>query len=247
MYYGTKLRLLWLWYHIATAYSLYYCYTNDLMSLFYYSIIWAFVLVIVGAYAGIHRYYTHRSFKTDKITRTIMLWLGVLQGIGKPITLVGIHRYHHAHSDTEKDIHSPKYSKWWEILLGYYKEPKLSKTYIKDLMHDKQIKFLQKNYFKVIIAINFILLLIHPALPGLLFGLGNLYVMYSTGIIINNLNHIGGSNNNFIYAMLTFGEGWHKNHHDDSKRYTNWIKWYQIDITGLVIKWFLKRDRGSIS
>ena len=71
--------------------------------------------------------------------------------------------------------------------------------------------------------------------------------MYSTGIIINNLNHRGGSNNNLLYAILTFGEGWHDNHHLDSSKYSNWIKWYQIDITGLIIKWFLKREHGSVS
>jgi len=247
MLYGTKLRLLWGWYHLATAYSLYYCYVNDKMSLVYYSLIWGVLFVIVGGYAGWHRYFTHKSFKTDKITRTIMLWLGAAMGLGKPVTVVGIHRYHHANSDTEHDIHSPKYSTWWEILFGYYKEPKLSKKYISDLLKDKQIRFLQKYYFKILILINLILLLIHPILPGLLFGIGNLYVMYSTGIIINNLNHRGGSNNNLLYAILTFGEGWHDNHHLDSSKYSNWIKWYQIDITGLIIKWFLKREHGSVS
>lgn len=240
--YGTKLRLLWVWYHIATVYSIYYCYTNDMMYVLYAAIPWSFWLVIVGGYAGWHRYFTHKSFKTDTITKTIMLWLGAAMGLGKPITVVGIHRYHHANSDTEHDIHSPKYSTWWEILFGYYKEPKLSKKYVSDLIKDKQIRFLQKHYFRILILINVVLLVIHPILPGLLLGLGNIYVIYSTGIIINNLNHRGGSNNNFLYALLTFGEGWHANHHEDSKRYSNQVKWYQFDPTGWIITYFLKRS-----
>ena len=105
---------------------------------------------------------------------------------------------------TEEDIHSPTTLKWWQILLGFYKEPKLHRRLISDLIQDKNIKFCQRHYFKVIVTLNVILFIIDPVLPGLIMGIVNLHAFYSTGIIINWLNHLGGKPNNNIFYFLCF-------------------------------------------
>lgn len=237
MTYGTKLRLLWLANAITASYSLY------VGEYLWVAILFSFLFVVVGGYAGWHRYFTHRSYQTSKFIHRKLLWWGALQGLGKPITVMSLHRYHHAHSDTDTDVHSPTNLSWWQITFGYYKEPKLNRKYIKDLIKDKEIKFLQKYYFHVIISLNTILLVIDPILPGLVFGIPNMWAIFTTGFVLNYLNHRNGkSNNNWLYALLTFGEGWHDNHHEDSKRYSNQIKWYQLDPTGWIIKYFLRRN-----
>jgi len=237
MTYASKLRLLWLSSHLTVLYS----FVNSSAYAITLSLIWAVFVVMVGGYAGWHRYFIHRSYETGSIRRFVLLWLGAIQGIGKPLTICAIHRWHHKHSDTEEDVHSPTSLKWWQILLGFYKEPKLHRRLIKDLITDNHIKRCQKHYFRVILLINLLLLLIDPVLPGLVMGTVNLYAFYSTGIVINWLNHFGGKpNNNILCAILTVGEGWHKNHHDDSSRYSNQVKWYQLDPTGWVIKYCLK-------
>jgi stearoyl-CoA desaturase (delta-9 desaturase) len=237
MTYATKLRLLWLSSHFTVLYS----FLNVTSLTIWLSIAWAIAVVVIGGYAGWHRYFIHNSYQTGRIRRFILLWLGAIQGIGKPLTICAIHRWHHANSDTEEDVHSPTSLKWWQILLGFYKEPKLHRRLIKDLIQDNNIKFCQKHYFKIIIAINLLLLIIDPVLPGLIMGTVNLYAFYTTGILINWLNHLGGKpNNNIISAILTLGEGLHKNHHDDSKRYSNHVKWYHLDPTGWIIKYFLR-------
>ncbi len=236
MTYGTKLRLLWLANAITASYSLY------VGEYLWVAVLFCFLFVVVGGYAGWHRYFTHRSYQTSKFISRKLLWWGALQSLGKPITVISLHRHHHAHSDTDTDVHSPTNLSWWQITLGYYKEPKVSRKYIKDLIKDKDIKFLQKYYFHIIVTFNLILLLIDPILPGLVLGISNMWAIFTSGFILNYLNHRHGkSNNNWLYALLTFGEGWHDNHHEDSKRYSNQIKWYQLDPTGWIIKYFLKR------
>jgi len=237
MTYASKLRLLWISSHLTVLYS----FVNSSAYVITLSLTWAVFVVMVGGYAGWHRYFIHRSYETGGIRRFVLLWLGAIQGIGKPLTICAIHRWHHTHSDTEQDVHSPTTLKWWQILLGFYKEPKLHRRLIKDLITDNHVKHCQKHYFRVILIINLLLFMIDPVLPGLVMGTVNLYAFYSTGIIINWLNHFGGKpNNNIICAILTVGEGWHKNHHDDSSRYSNQVKWYQLDPTGWVIKYCLK-------
>ena len=233
-----NLRLLWAWSHIAFLFSV----INTTASATILSIAWGMFIVMIGGFAGFHRYFTHRSYKTDKYTEAVMFWLGIIMGLGRPIAIIFFHRWHHAHSDLEDDVHSPKYLSWWQILFGFYNMPSLNKKYIKDLLKDKKIKFAQKHFFKIHILLNLVLLLVNPILPGLILAPITLYALYS-GLLINYFSHIGGSsNNNPILALLTLGEGWHKNHHDDSSRYNNQVKWYQLDPTGWVIKHFLKRN-----
>lgn len=239
MTYGSRLRLLWVLNLITASYSIIQG------QWVWISVLTSFLVVVVGGYAGWHRHFTHNSYRTKKITRTILLWLGALQGIGKPITVMSLHRYHHAHSDTNNDIHSPVNLSWWQITFGYYKEPKLNKSYIKDLVQDKQIKFLHRHYFSIIILLNILLFLFNPILPGLILGIPTMWAVFTTGFILNYLNHREGrSNNNWFYALLTFGEGWHDNHHENSKRYSNQVKWYQLDPTGWIIKYFLRNTNA---
>lgn len=238
MTYGFKLRLLWAFNALTALYSLY---RGEYLWL---AVFFSFLFVVIGGYAGWHRYFTHKSYETSKFIRRKLLWWGAFQCLGKPITVMSLHRYHHAHSDTDKDVHSPTNLTWWQIVLGFYKEPKLSRSYIKDLIVDKEIRFLQNYYFQIIIFLNIILFIIDPILPGLVFGIPNMWAIFTTGYILNYLNHKEGrSNNNWFYALLTFGEGWHDNHHEDSKRYSNQVKWYQFDPTGLIITYFLKRNK----
>ena len=233
-----NLRLLWAWAHVTFLFSL----INTTANVTILSIAWGMFIVMIGGFAGFHRYFTHRSYRTDKYTEIVMFWLGIIMGLGRPIAIIFFHRWHHAHSDLEDDVHSPKYLSWWQILFGFYKMPNLNKKYIKDLLKDKKIKFAQRHFFKIHILLNISLLIVNPILPGLNLAPITLYALYS-GLIINYFSHINGkSNNNFLLAALTLGEGWHKNHHDDGSRYSNQVKWYQFDPTGWTIKYFLKRS-----
>lgn len=244
--YGWKMRLLWLFNHVVALYS---AFTAPQWIL--PTILFAVLATSIGSFAGWHRYWSHRSFKTDNVRKTIMTWLGLLGCTGKPVTVMAGHRLHHKHSDTEYDIHSPKYISWWENLLGFYKEFPFNKRMMKDLISDPQIKFIQRHYFKIIISLYIVLFLIHPVLPGFLIGFTALYTFWIGTFGINYITHVSGgrehdtnddSRNNFLVAIIAMGEGWHNNHHNNSLSYTTQNKWYQIDPTGLLIKYFLATD-----
>jgi stearoyl-CoA desaturase (delta-9 desaturase) len=44
------------------------------------------------------------------------------------------------------------------------------------------------------------------------------------------------STNNWWVALLTFGEGWHNNHHADPRRVRHGLAWYELDINWLCIR-----------
>ncbi|HEV2397152.1 MAG TPA: hypothetical protein VGS27_09455, partial [Candidatus Sulfotelmatobacter sp.] len=47
------------------------------------------------------------------------------------------------------------------------------------------------------------------------------------------------STNNWFVALLTFGEGWHNNHHAHPTSARHGLKWYEIDMNWYGI-WLLK-------
>ena len=94
--YFWKMRYVWAVAHISLIYSLF-----QAPQYFFYGLLWGAFATMIGSYAGWHRYWAHRSYKTDTIRKNIMTWMGILGCTGKPITVIGGHRIHHKHSDTE--------------------------------------------------------------------------------------------------------------------------------------------------
>lgn len=247
--YFWKIRYLWIIAHISALYSI-----MQAPEYFFYALIWGAFATMLGSYAGWHRYWAHKSFKTDKVRKIILTWFGILGCTGKPITVISGHRIHHKYSDQEHDIHSPRDRKWWEILYGFYEEksvPPGSRKMMMDLIQDPHMKFIQAHYFKIISIFIVVLALIDPILVGYVFGFAALYSLYTSVYIINYLLHIHGhkdhetgddSKNNWFLNIIALGEGWHNNHHNNSLSYTTQDKWYQIDPTGLLIKYFIATD-----
>ncbi len=62
---------------------------------------------------------------------------------------------------------------------------------------------------------------------------------------VNSLAHVAGyrnyattddSRNNWIVALLTVGEGWHNNHHQDPTSASNHHRWWELDVSYYEIK-----------
>ena len=166
--YFWKMRYLWIIAHVSLIYS-----TIQAPEYFFYALLWGAFATMIGSYAGWHRYWAHRSYKTDTIRKNILTWMGVLGCTGKPITVIAGHRIHHKHSDTEHDIHSPRDRTWWEILFGIYEEKEMpagSRKMMMDLVQDPQMKFIQAHYFKIVSGFIVVLALIDPILVGYVFA-----------------------------------------------------------------------------
>lgn len=72
-----------------------------------------FVTGCLGITLSYHRQLSHRSFQTPKWLEYALAYCGVLAVQGEPMEWVSSHRYHHLHTDTPLDPHSPYEGFWW--------------------------------------------------------------------------------------------------------------------------------------
>ncbi len=103
------------------------------------------VIQIFAVSIGLHRLLAHRSFQTQKWKEMVVSLLSVFAVVGSPTLWVGVHRLHHEYSDHEKDPHSPKNLRWFQIYSGnFYNDLRLHPRFITDLLRDGFQKFLHR-------------------------------------------------------------------------------------------------------
>ena len=201
-------------------------------------------LQIVGANAGLHRYFAHQSFEVSKKFELFLAIISTLCGMGSVLSWILTHRTHHKYADQEKDCHSPLHLPIHKMVFSYWNPPTEVHSDLRSLRSKKHIMFLHKHYFLIQIlwclslsVVNLKMVIYFYCLPSMLMTI-NLYgvVIFCHRLGYRNFPTPDNSKNNWIVAMLTFGEGWHNNHHQYPSRFSNLIRWYEIDITGLVIR-----------
>lgn len=192
-----------------------------------------------------HRLLTHRSYETPKLVEYFLTLCGSLAFQGGNIEWVAAHRLHHTHTDREGDPHSPRDGWWWShagwILTGTAQEypPELLESYAPDLMRDRFHVWLNK-YFFVPVLLSALVLFAIGGWSWLLWGaFFRIVCGFHSTWLVNSATHIWGSRrfetsddsrNNWLIALLTFGEGWHNNHHAQPVAAQHGLKWYEIDL-----------------
>jgi len=167
---------------------------------------------------GHHRWLSHHSFVPHTLGRYLM-WTGlVIYGIGKPLHLVMAHRCHHAHCDTALDPHSPNHHSWMNLWLGRFSTSS-GVRYPKDFYRNKEAVFVNNHYWKLYAAFNIVLALIDLK-TALVFCPVIFTWSWILTTVINYNGHVHNNtvtptNLNFLISIITFGEGLHKNHHND--------------------------------
>jgi stearoyl-CoA desaturase (delta-9 desaturase) len=186
----------------------------------------------VGVAITLHRYVSHKAFEARPGLKPILLWLGCLSLQGSPLGWAAIHRgSHHRYSDTDKDAHSPTKG-WlyaWHMWLhdwDQYFNPK----YAIDLIRDPMQMWFAKNYIKIIL-VTYVTVLILFGWQVLLFGFmlpaavslymeSNINVFCHTdGYGYRNFDTKDNSRNVPFLAWITWGQGWHNNHHARASSY----------------------------
>ncbi len=206
----------------------------------FHNILWSltiyfFLEVFVGN-ATLHRYFGHNAFEMRPSLRPIFIWLAHHIGVGSVLGWVGHHRWHHEHSDTPLDLHSPKINGVFHILFGTW-NANIPRKMVKDLLEQPGLLWWHKNYFKYHLVLIFTLLLFSPWALCFVYALPNLLCLFS-GYLIAILPHWQGHlSNSFVTEVFTFGEGWHKNHHENAKAY----RFHKFDLTALGIDILLKQ------
>jgi stearoyl-CoA desaturase (delta-9 desaturase) len=209
----------------------------------------------LGIGMGYHRLLTHRGYKTPKWVEYFLTVCSTLALEGGPIFWVATHRIHHQFSDKEGDPHTPLDGKWWAhmgwILMGksLHQDTSTLSRYVPDLTKSKFHIWITKYHY-VPVILSGVLLFAIGGLPFLMWGLFMRTVvgLHSTWLV-NSATHTWGSRrfrtrdmstNNWFVALLTFGEGWHNNHHAHPVSARHGLRWYEIDVNWYGI-WALKK------
>jgi fatty-acid desaturase len=209
-----------------------------------------FLYGCLGIVVTYHRQLTHDSYKTNPLLTKIFSVLGCFAGTGSPLAWVAIHINHHLKSDKPDDPHSPLYKGIKIFSLDYVNEVNNdTKWRMRKLVTDTFQQFLHRYYF----AINALYSII-------LFMLGGFWLMIFahwtpaliTGLMSNVVNYVGHkpnwlggyrtynladqSSNNWLWSIPSWGESWHNNHHRFPKNAYFGKKWWEVDMSGLIIK-----------
>jgi stearoyl-CoA desaturase (delta-9 desaturase) len=210
----------------------------------------------LGISLGYHRLHTHRSYKVPLWLEYFFAVCGTLTLEGGPIFWVAVHRIHHQNSDHHGDPHSPRDGGWWAhagwLLFGEsnHNNTRMMSKYVPDLAKHRFYVWLNNYHWMPIVALGGILFAI-GGLPMLLWGacLRVVVGLHATWLV-NSATHMWGprrfrtrddSRNNWWVALLTFGEGWHNNHHAHPTSARHGLAWYEFDpswVTITVLKFF---------
>jgi stearoyl-CoA desaturase (Delta-9 desaturase) len=216
------------------------------------------MLAITGFY---HRYFSHRTFRTSRALQFVFAVLGTMAVQRGPLWWAAHHRHHHAHADDERDSHSPSRHGFWWSHVGWFMNRSNFRTrseLVQDLARYPELRFLDR--FDVIAPIALAVLLYfggdalaasHPDLETsgaqlLIWGFFvSTVALYHATFTVNSLAHAFGrrryatrdrSRNNWALALLTFGEGWHNNHHHFPGSVRQGFYWWEIDLTYYVLR-----------
>jgi stearoyl-CoA desaturase (delta-9 desaturase) len=209
----------------------------------------------IGICLGYHRLLSHRSLQVPRWLEYTIALLGAFALQGGPIFWVSGHRLHHAHTeDIEQDPYSAKRGFWWSHMLWiFYPHPK----FFEQAQYEKTAPDLTKQGFYKWLDRYFLLLQI--PLGILLYFLGGwsfvVYGIFLRAVLlwhstwfINSVTHMWGyrtfesndnSRNLWWAAILTYGEGWHNNHHAYPQVAKAGWRWWEVDPTWWAI-WLLR-------
>ena len=216
------------------------------------------MFAITGFY---HRYFSHKTFKTSRFTQFVFAIIGASAVQRGPIWWAAHHRGHHMHSDTEKDQHSPKahsfiwsHTGWFLSKANFITDTKL----VKELSRFPELRLVDRFDILVPIVTCFGLFYFgeyvnsnYPELNTngfqiLSWGfIVSTILLYHATFLVNSIAHLWGSKryntkdssrNNFVVALITFGEGWHNNHHHFPGSANQGFYWWEIDITYYLLK-----------
>ncbi|HWB82509.1 MAG TPA: fatty acid desaturase [Bryobacteraceae bacterium] len=218
---------------------------------FFTAVILYWVSLSLGIGMGYHRLLTHRSYQSPKWVEYTLAVCGTLALQGGPISWVATHRIHHKYSDKEGDPHTPRDGKWWAHIIwtlvgdATYTNTTECARYAPDLCRDPFLVWLSKYNYLPMLIVGLLLLIF----GGVSFVLWGGFLRVTLGLhatwMVNSLTHVWGrrrfairddSRNNWFVALLSFGEGWHNNHHAHPTSARHGLAWYELDVSWMTIR-----------
>lgn len=216
------------------------------------------MFAITGFY---HRYFSHRTFQTSRSVQFVFAVIGASCVQRGPLWWAAHHRQHHRAADTSADPHSPRERGFLWSHVGWFLTPRNFRTdlaRVPDLAKYPELRWLDRFDIAVPVALAVGLyalgVLLHHVAPQLGTDGGQMLVwgffvstivLFHATVTINSLAHRFGkrryatkddSRNNLWLALLTFGEGWHNNHHFFPGSSRQGFRWWEVDVTWYGLK-----------
>jgi stearoyl-CoA desaturase (Delta-9 desaturase) len=211
------------------------------------------MFAITGFY---HRYFAHGAFRTSRAAQFAFALLGASGVQRGALWWASHHRHHHAYSDQPQDAHSARQHGFLWSHLGWFMARENFATRrerVEQLFKYPELRFLDRYDALVPLLLALALYGIGEALAVFVPSMGthgwqlvvwgfciSTVLLYHATFTINSLAHGFGSRryatrddsrNNFWLALLTFGEGWHNNHHHYPVAARQGFYWWEIDLT----------------
>ena len=202
-------------------------------------------LVALGVTVGFHRMLTHRSFTPHPVVKFILLVLGSMAFEGPALSWAATHIKHHAVSDREGDPHSPV-DGFFHAHMGWLftKQMEDPNVYCRHLVNDPIIAFVSRT-FLLWAGLSLVIPFAIGGWHGLIWGgLVRMFLTHHVTWSVNSVCHTFGkrpyetndaSRNEWVVGLLAFGEGWHNNHHAFPRSAIHGLRWWQFDLSGLLI------------
>jgi stearoyl-CoA desaturase (delta-9 desaturase) len=225
-----------------------------------------YLLCAFGTTVGFHRLFTHRGFEAGPGVRAALGILGCMTMQGPIAQWVTDHRRHHALSDRPGDPHSPHVGHgdglggsvrgfvhahvgWLFTNLGTEQ-----RQWGKDLDDDRLVRTIDRLYLLWValgLAIPFAVGYAvggtwQSGVAGLVWGgLVRIFLYQHATFSVNSVCHMFGrqdfrsrdeARNNWVVALLVFGEGWHNNHHAFPASARHGLRRFQVDPSWWLIR-----------
>jgi stearoyl-CoA desaturase (delta-9 desaturase) len=245
----------------AVVYAIYFGVTLSDLALFGVM----YLITALGVEAGLHRYFTHRSFEASEPVRVFLAIAGSMAAQGPVVFWVANHRLHHAFADTDRDPHSPQPQEpgWrghakglWHGHVGWLFDVKKINwsRHTRDWLADRRVMKINAWYF-ILVVLGIVIpgavggmvtQSVHGVVGGILWGgFARIFALDQATWAVNSLGHtVGarkfpvrdGSRNIGVLAPPTMGGSWHNNHHARPALAQTRRHWWQLDLAGDFIR-----------
>ena len=199
-------------------------------------------LLFISHHAGLHRYFSHRSYTVNPFWHAFLCVSSCLVCFGSPVGYSIIHRAHHVHTDTAQDPHAPDIGILNVILFNWNLSNLSMWDGIKDL-RDPWMKFTHNYYALIVLTFALVLLAIDPVLflcysianAGALLAMGFVNTVCHTHGLTTYQNHATKDTSSNSYLALVIGE-WHNNHHANPQQWNQREQWWEVDYAAQFIR-----------
>jgi stearoyl-CoA desaturase (delta-9 desaturase) len=242
----------WLYFFILP--TVIFCFNSVNIKLSLISLATTIIVVALGHSVGLHRGIIHKSYQTSKILRCILSYLFVQTGLGSPLAWLKLH-YVRDYWQNRKDCpgyfqyhHGLLKDYWWNLHLTYQPNDWTVFEIPKEDLNDPWLKWLDKTWrihvlsscllvwtifgFEAMITVMF--LRISATILGHWF-IGFITHKYGYSHFDIDGADVSGKNN-WVLGLVSFGEGFHNNHHAHPRSAKFGLKWYEFDLGWQFIK-----------